>query len=231
MRVVRGALVAVALACLAAGTTPARAGYLKCTSQKMTMSDFAPMKHAATRAAGVHVLDWHDVGACMNPGWGRAWIQAKPEPQADGSRLLITVWCERGPAPWTCVAYSRRWYAFTLALQGREQQFDLEIPENFSVEDARKVTARAFDRATTLTTAELCGAQPGRARTKQDDEAEARLRQAIAVRDEPMTGDIRDNPQGTLLSIDDEVSFLFSREPAAVDEKKFDCWGEIVVVT
>ncbi len=221
----------VAVACLAAGTTPAHAGYFVCASHKMTTSDYAPMKHAATRAAGIHVLDWHSVGTCMNPGSGRAWIQAKPEPQADGSRLLITVWCERGRNPWTCEAQVQRRYAFALALHGREQQFDLAIPENFSVEDARKFTARAFDRAATLTTAEECGAVPGRAGTKQDEETEQRLRQAIAFRDEPMSGDIEDSPEGTRLSIDDEVSFRFSREPAAVDEKKFECWGEIVVVT
>ncbi len=213
------------------GASQAHAGVLKCDSRRMSASDFNAVKSVARRAAGNHVLDWQKVSPCMNPGRGRVWIEAKAEPQADGSVVALALECLREARPWKCKILTRRWLKFSIPLAGREQQFVLDIPEHVSVEGVRRFTARAFETAGALTSLGYCGATPEDPPTSWDANAEVRLRETMALKGSPISGSIVEDAESTSLYLEDSVVLSFSRLPDDVDEKTFKCWSEIVVVT
>lgn len=219
------------LACLAAGVTPVQAGLRKCDSRTMVKADFSAMKYAATKAAVGHVLDWHQVQPCMNPGRGWVWIDGKQEPQADGSRLEIRATCERAKGPWKCEVEVLRYLAFSLPLKDREQKFDILLLHAFSVDDARRFVARVFEKAATLKTRDSCGAKPDETPSQQDLYDEESLAEAIAPNKSPIHGKIQEDAESIELFIDFDIGIKYSRFPDAVDEKTFQCWTTYIVVT
>ena len=219
-----------ALACVAAGMTPAQAGLRKCDSRTMIAADYAAMKNAATKAAEGHVLDWHQVRPCMNPGSGLVWIDGKQEPQPDGSRHEILATCQRAKGPWGCEVDVSRYLAFSLMLKDHEQKFDILLLHPFAVDDARRFVARAFEKAATLKARDNCGAKPNEAPTQWDLDEERTLADAIAPTESPIRGTIRQDAESIELLLFD-IGIKYSRVPDAVDEKTFQCWTAYVVVT
>ncbi len=209
---------------------PANAGVLRCDYRTMVKADYAALKSAATRTAAPHLLDWHGFSPCMNPGSGRAWIDARPEPQPDGSRLDFRATCERDIGPWKCELEVNRHYEFALPLNGHERKFDFVIPEHLAVAEARALVARALEKAPTLRQVEGCGAKPDDPPDAWYSNARKELVEALASGESPITGSIQEDADSTEVFLSDDIGFRYSRIPDAASEKTFQCWATYVVV-
>jgi hypothetical protein len=219
-----------AAASLAFAVTPASAGMLRCQSKTIVEGDFNKMKHAATRTAKAHKLDWSRPYVCMNPGRGRVWVDAFPETQGDGTILRPSALCTRDTGPWKCEINSNRVFRETLSIEGKSQPFEVFVPPTWAVDDIRKFVVRGFTAARELTSEQYCGGsgspiQPDWAANVQKD-----LRDAVALRDEPIGGSIYDRPNATELVIGD-ISLQFSLHPPEVERKVLECWAIQIIVT
>jgi hypothetical protein len=209
---------------------PAKAALIQCDHHTMIKRDYDAMKSVATRAAGRHVLKLHEATPCINPGWGRMWIDAVEEPQSDGSVYLPHVLCNRETGPWKCEAWVNRILKFSVPIGGRDQQFALEIPPQFEVAEVGPLIQRAFQKEPSLTIHEHCGADPNAAPTKYDELEIENLRQAFAATGEPIEGSIEQDDQATTVEID-PIRLEFSRTPDKAAEKSFRCWSSFIIVT
>lgn len=207
---------------------PAHAGLRKCDSRTTTHTDYGALKRAATRSAARHVLDWKTASLCMNPGYGFAWVSARPEPQPDGTRVDIAAICDRDRGPWKCEVQSRRTYEFSTPISGREQKFALEIPLEMGVEEARAFAALAFEKGATITVLHACERPADEKRTAQDDEYDRDLHVKFSARDEPVQGAIQATERGMSFS-NDSYSLEFTRASPA-DPWTFECWFQVIVV-
>jgi hypothetical protein len=219
------------LAALAASwfaATPGHAGVYKCNSHTMIATDYAAMKRAATKAAAPHVLDWSDVSPCMNPGRGRVWIRAVPEPQPDGTRMDYAAICERARGPWKCEVPGQRRYEFSVAISGREQKFVLDLPRDLDARVARDFAALAFARGATLTIREGCQRPANEPRTAQDEKYEQYMHNTFSPGESPFEGSI-EVADGSMTLSNDSFALEF-RRASPTGAWIFDCWWDVVVV-
>jgi hypothetical protein len=209
---------------------PSNAQLLRCASKTITMSDYAALKGTANRAAVPHQLDWRRPSICMNPGRGRAWIDAHAEPQPDGSVIEPSVSCDRDTGRWHCEAGHRRTLKISLAIGGQPQAFDLAIPVGLNVEEVRQFISRVFGDAPALTYREACDATTDRRRTQWEIDAEQELHDAFKPRGGVISGAIMEDANATTFAID-SLEIRYSRKPADVAGRTLSCWTIVVVVT
>jgi hypothetical protein len=209
------------------GGKPAHAGVRICHSRTLTAGDYAALLGSARRAAKGHELT-RDLQVCMNPGNGSASIEAKPELQPDGTVKHLRINCERTPQPWKCAVRTTRHWQFSLPVAGG-RRFDLQIPLEFTTQQARRVIESAFAKSTTLGLSEICGLRPGYTPTAVDAELLKSLRSTFAPRGTPTEGSIEVINEGINLSID---GFGLEFSPGTEEgEWQFRCWGAEIVIT
>lgn len=211
-------------------SAPADAGQFVCKSRTMTSRDHAAMKSVAKHAFAPHVIDWKSLHACMNPGSGRTWMQGIPEPQPDGTVVEPGVECERKSGPWRCEVGVGRSLLTTSAVGDRQQPFELSLPEQFSVDGARRMLARTIELARNLGAQPVCGEPAGQISAWQKDVPnwEAEVRQMPP--DAPVQSSIYEHDGTTTVSLGG-FEFDFDGTTGDVDARKFRCWGVPVVVT
>lgn len=216
------ALLPVAIAVWSTLITPAaHAGALKCSSHSIVATDERNAWRVARRAAGTSTLVKASLNVCMNPGSGRAWYDAKPEPQPDGSVLRPHVLCNRGRGAWACELSKPR----TAKLGGHE----FGLPADLDMEIARRLVARASEVAPGLLNSQECGWTPDS--KKPDDGAKKVLGMAEVFepyRDTYWT-QIDTEDDGRVSVNVDGFSISFAR--GGRGEWEFTCWAQFVVVS
>jgi len=228
------ALLLAVLGMMAPGIS--QAGVYKCSSHTILERDYVALRHAAQRAAGTHVLDWQQLSVCMNPGGGRAWLVAQHEPLPDGSTNHFHLLCTRDARPWACEPTIQRWLEGELILGDRQQAYSVEIPDKLPVGDAHRLMVRAFALASSLGMDTSCGngaASPGLQDSLQREREAAwvkALQDAFSPKAEALSGSIQELDGSIYVTIDLEY-LQFSGTPQEADQKRFECWGEWIVVT
>jgi hypothetical protein len=208
--------------------SPAHAGLYVCNSRTMTSTDYVAMKHAATKTAAAHELDWSHVSPCMNPGSGRAWIPAKPEPQPDGTRVDFVAICERRQAPWKCQVQAQRRYTFSMPISGRRQEFELDLPMDLGVDETRAFVAQAFEEGATLSVFDACNRRADTPRTANDDEENRSLHDTFTAGEQLFQGSIEVGDGSMTLSTA-SYAFEFSRASPS-DPWTFKCCWVVIVL-
>jgi hypothetical protein len=138
-----------------------RAGSLECESRDISAQDARKMTKAARRTAGSLRLLKSSLDACMNPGRGRAWYDAQPAPQLDGSVLHPRIVCHREDGPWSCEIQKTRSTRVDVERDGRKLVYELELPLWLEVDDARRLIRLAFELGPTVSSSQQCADKGG----------------------------------------------------------------------
>jgi len=207
---------------------PASAGYRKCTSTQVTLADYNALMGVARRAAKGHELDklqW----ACMNPGSGNVLIHGVPEPQPDGTEIHVSVGCDRQPSRWKCEVTTIRHWKSSLTLRGREQKFDVSLPMEMGLEEARSLIRLGLEQGPAMSAQQACEHASYATITPLDEENASDLRGAFTPGEGVFDGEIEiDGNTGTLWS---GFELLRFSRPLGGSAWEVRCWSFVVVVT
>jgi len=209
--------------------TAAPAGVLKCASHTITAPDASAAIHAARRAAGDSKIRARSLSVCLNPGRGRAWYGAEPEPQADGSVVKPSVECLRGTGPWRCEKLEQRTARFDVALRDGPARYEFALPATMDIGLARQLVTRAFEIAPTLTATQECNYRPPRDPKPGADDMSAFHRSFERRLDDPWAN-VDADPDGSVGVVFDFNGLTF-RPAATGDGWSFECWYVVVVVS
>jgi hypothetical protein len=204
------------------------AGLLRCDSHRIAAQDFEQAKAVARRAAGTSKLVKQLPGICMNPGRGRLWFEAEPEPQPDGSVIRRHFVCTRDIGPWSCEALQTRLAQFDVIRDGSTHRVEFELPPELAMTDGRQIVTRAFERAPSVLDSQEC------LREKNSNLPAILTKKAFAPSDfDPTTEDgwreILPQDNGDMAVVVDGNALVFSRAPDGT--WNFSCWYVLIVVT
>jgi hypothetical protein len=210
---------------------PVHAGILNCRSHTIAGIDARNATGAATRMAGTSRLIKKSLSVCMNPGHGRAWFDAEPEPQADQSTLNISVLCERDRGPWRCEKLDKRTTLVDVERDGSRQTYLFDIPDEMSVDQARMLVRKAYQLAPHIEATQGCGYKPDAPWAAKEVEREVMdLRTAFA---QPPSDDwhvVTDERDGSI-SVNVGSNLIHFRRATENAEWMFMCWDIEIVVT
>lgn len=203
------------------------AGLIRCDSRQITAQDFEKGKAAARRAAGASKLATSLPNICMNPGRGRLWFEAEPEPQADGSVVKRHFVCTREMGPWSCEALQTRVAHFDVMHDGASHAVEFELPPDLAMADARQLVTRAFELGPSVLDSQQCTRAP------DPNVPDALPKKAFAPEDFDPTGDgdgreILAEDNGDMAVINGTNGIVFSRSPDGT--WTFHCWSVWITV-
>jgi hypothetical protein len=208
----------------------AQAQYLECASNRITAPDAARAFSSAKRAAGSLKVIKSSLGVCMNPGRGRAWLDAAPESQPDGSELRHALLCTRGTGPWGCELSTNRYATIDVDRAGTRRHVEMNLPKEFDIVLARRLVAHAFELGSGLKNSDECGASPVLPETTLTDQRLQETYDLFGGNVEDITGNIDVYPDGSLAVIVNDFMIFFT-PPVDGGDWQFKCWAEEVVVT
>jgi len=164
----------------------------------------------------------------MNPGRGRLWFEAEPEPQPDGSVIKPHFLCTREIGPWNCEALQTRLATFDVIRGGVTHRVEFELPPDLAMTDARQIVPRAFELGPSVLDSQECRREP------DPNGSEVLTKKAFAPSDfDPTTEggwrEILAQDNGDLAVVVDGNGLLFSRAPDGT--WTFSCWYVLIVVT
>jgi hypothetical protein len=219
-----GLVIALALA------VPAmtRAGALECESRAIGAQDARKMMKVARRTAGSLRLVKSSLVACMNPGRGRAWYDAQPVPQLDGSVLRPHVVCHREEGPWSCEIQQKRTARIDVERDGRRLLYEFELPPWLEVDDARRLTKLAFELGPTLLNSQQCAWKTG-STNAGEGEQKAFSGASFDPADSPGSWKIVEEKYGVAVIFGTHImTFVLSPDHNAW---RFICWGDWIEVS
>jgi len=223
------AWVLAALACVA--PVAVQGQVLKCASHTIAANDAHALLAAATRVAGPLMVDKVIRGACMNPGHGNAWLNAKSEPQQDGSWLVHDVSCDRDVSRWHCELSSIRHGSTDVERDGKHLQVDFTLPADLDLTQARQIVARAFAISPGVRDAQECFSRRSSAGPAAEPQISKDVQAAFDVSGGTVTAEIGRDPVGGYSWITVNGIILEFTSPTPTGEWGFDCWSIEVVVT
>lgn len=197
-------------------------GQLRCDHKGVARAELDKVRAAATGTAAGHSLDWKSAHGCTNRNGAWVHIDIVEEPQADGSVLVGSSWCQREKVGnWDCDYASGRGYRMTVMIAGKPRTLNANIPRMISVEAATRMMQQAIDLGPKLTLAHSCDYMPN------DGNGAAALEEIR--RDFQFPGDepfAHITDWGGHWSIQvGENEMDFDSDANAADGFRFKCWG------
>ena len=213
-------LTALALSgCATVRQDPSREPWLTTGLSPLELSE---AQAAVAEVAGTRVFDWNTVAAQRSGKLLHVWVQALPEPQADGSTHEPVSHCIGDAAALRCDVHVDRSLYTQVDVRGRPQRIVAEILGDIGVAEASALASEAFEAAPALTLDRACGAW---------NRADAALLEAARAAFVPA------GTQMPLLVEYSERKFAVSSGPYFLvfgpgkgpGQHEFDCWGKLEV--